>query len=577
MLLTTLTQIFASAQSQQHSISETARVADQQRLEQERQYGERIRGEQEERRKRDLQEMEERRRMEQARLEDERKTMRDQREYEMKQLEARLQRDREEGMARTERERIESSSALTIGERKLERERQEQELKAQRMRDDEERRYQREREEQERKTGRERDENNIKIERERLEWQNRWKMESEERERRERLEREERERKGKLEQDMMLSRQQEMDRKMLAEAELQRQRDSERQRAHEMAVKQMEMAAGRDREHAERMMQMARQEMENQRLGADARIRADKEDQERREQERLRHHERLLKDAELQSQKDREHAERMMQLTQMQMQNKAFGGLGELLPKAKELLSTLGMEPMDLLDRLISPPAPAEASGGAGSAWAENIPKMLGALAEMGKVALESKAKQSMPQAQIPMMMPGMMQPFMNGMGSPMPGMPGIPNLGARNQLVPLQTSEEGVSLSDVVAEESTGTPDGEMPAPSASEEETASPAEDTAQTTVQLATEAGLTLPMQKNARKAMRTLVRKLANSKEDDWYGHIAGAISNEMSIFHYVKAVTIRSALLEAGADDALAERICVAMQSSGMIPEDVPFD
>ena len=43
MLLTTLTQIFASAQSQQHSISETARMADQQRLEQERQYAERVR------------------------------------------------------------------------------------------------------------------------------------------------------------------------------------------------------------------------------------------------------------------------------------------------------------------------------------------------------------------------------------------------------------------------------------------------------------------------------------------------------------------------------------------------------
>lgn len=582
MLLTTLTQIFASAQSQQHSISETARMADQQRLEQERQYAERIRGEQEERRKRDLQEMEERRKGEQNRLEDERKQMKDQRDYEMRQLEARLSRDREEALTRADRERQEGLNSLTLAERKLERERQEQELKASRDKDEQERRYQREREEQDRKAAREKEEYNLKIERERLEWQNRWKLESEERERRDRTEREERERKSKLEQEMMIFRQQEMERRMSADAELQRQRDAERQRAHEMGVKQMEMAANRDREHAERMLQMARLEMENQRQSADVRIRSEKEDQERREQDRLRQHERLLKEAELQSQKDREHAERMMQLTQMQMQNKAFGGLGELLPKAKELLGTLGIDPADIIDRLINPPAPEPASGGGGSAWADAIPKVLGSLAEMGKVALEAKAKQNMPlpRQQVPMMMPQMMPGMMPYMGSPMPGMPGIPNLAAQNQMLAMGQAEEAEEqdgrFSDMVEQSPEEEEGGEMPAP-AEEETPAPPAEPEPPSTVQSATEAGLSLPTQKRARKAIRTLIRKLSSSKAEDWTGIIATAISNEIGIYHYVKAVTVRSALKEAGADDELCDRVCDAMKESGMVPDDVPYD
>ena len=104
-----------------------------------------------------------------------------------------------------------------------------------------------------------------------------------------------------------------------------------------------------------------------------------------------------------------------------------------------------------------------------------------------------------------------------------------------------------------------------------------ASPMAETPQSTVQIASEAGLTLPTQKCARKAIRILVRKLSNSKEEDWQNHIATAISNEIGIYHYVKAVTVRSALKEGGADDALTDRICEALQNSGMIPEDVPYE
>jgi biopolymer transport protein ExbD len=202
----------------------------------------------------------------------------------------------------------------------------------------------------------------------------------------------------------------------------------------------------------------------------------------------------------------------------------------------------------------------------------------------MGKVAMEAKARAEAPPPpprQVPMMMPGMM-PGMMPMGIPMPGMPGIPNLTQPNtQLAPVRPSAPQAGEDDFasvvdnppVEEEATET----APAEEAPAQEEAPAEEEQPVTTVSIASEAGLSLATQKRARKALRTLVRKLANSKEDDWYGHIAGAISNEMSIFHYVKAVTIRSALKESGSSDELNDRICDAMQKSGMIPEDVPYE
>lgn len=94
---------------------------------------------------------------------------------------------------------------------------------------------------------------------------------------------------------------------------------------------------------------------------------------------------------------------------------------------------------------------------------------------------------------------------------------------------------------------------------------------------TIQAATEAGLSMATQKRARKAVRTLVRKLSGTKKEDWFGHIAAAIQNEIGIYHYVKAVTVRAALLEGGADEELAQRVMEAMRESGMIPADVEFE
>jgi hypothetical protein len=631
MLLTTLTQIFASAQSQQASISETARAADQQRLEQERQYAERVRMEQEERRKRDLAEMEERRRMEQARLEDERKQLRDQREFEMKQLELRAERERQELLTKLERDKAEAAAKLALEERRLEKERQDNESRLQSMREDEQR-----------KAAVERQEIDRRGERERLEWEHRWKLESEERDRRERLareererlalleterrrmeadererrdriDREERERRAKLDSDMQALRTAEMERRARAEEDSARLRESERQRAHELALKQMEVAASRDREHAERMLQMQQLQMQEQRATMEARERREKEEASNRDADRLRQHERMLKEVELQAQKDREHAERMMQLTQMQYQQKAFGGLGELIPKAKEWLGDLGLEPADIIQRVFAP-EPQGGGGGGGGGWAEAIPKVLGSLAEMGKVAIEAQAAQkvpsrgSQPMPQQPMMMPPGI-PGMPPMGgapfaippgasvSPVPGYPGMMAVtmpagsqtgalvpaGGTALAVPGQSEAPAAEQADMnfdFGTEDTNPTDEVVEDGEAGEQEQAEPEpepEPEKPSPMAAATEAGLSMATQKRARKAIRTLVRKLGASKREDWFGHIATSIQNEIGIYHYVKAVTVHAALVEGGADETLAQNVMDAMRESGMIPADVEYE
>lgn len=680
LLLTTLTQIFASAQQQQSQMGEAARAADARRLDQERQYAERVRIEQEERRKRDIQEMEQRRKAEQDRLEDERKQLRLAREFEAKQVELRIKAESEEMQRRLEREKAEQAAKIAIEEKRLERERMENEARLRQRKEDEDRRLELEKQEIDRRS-----------QRERLEWEHRWKLEAEERDRRDRIDREEREKRAALELERRKAesdererrdridreerdrrtaaereaadlRRQELERRARMEEEASKAREQERQRQHELQLKQLESIATRDREHAERMTSLQMTALQAQRDQAEARARQERDEatlreqerqrqherllkeaelkvqQEReqaearakreheetmmREQERLRQHERLIKEAELKAQQDREHAERMMQLTQQQYQTRAFGGLGELLPKAKELLSSVGIEPTDILQRILAPEAPAGASG---SSWADAIPKVLSSLAEIGKVAVD--ASRPPPGAAAPMQpqRPAVQMPTLPGMmpmGAFPPGavqVPGAPP-GYMAVALPPGTTFPGVPAPQVAAPAAVPTPVpapvqaatqndvtsvagstptralpepgipatldfGEAASPEAllaEGEETGSVAEPAVQEeappdTTELAKNAGLTPSTIKTSRKAIRTLVRKLQGTKPDTWFGVIASALQAEMSIYHYVKAVTVREALIEGGATEDLTNRVIDAMKESSLIPPDVNYE
>ena len=85
------------------------------------------------------------------------------------------------------------------------------------------------------------------------------------------------------------------------------------------------------------------------------------------------------------------------------------------------------------------------------------------------------------------------------------------------------------------------------------------------------------MSLPEQKRARKALRALVGKLDSASTEEWLGLITEAITNEISIFSYIKAVSIRSALEEASTDTDLNDRILDALTSSGMLPGDIAVE
>lgn len=94
---------------------------------------------------------------------------------------------------------------------------------------------------------------------------------------------------------------------------------------------------------------------------------------------------------------------------------------------------------------------------------------------------------------------------------------------------------------------------------------------------TLRRSKKAGLSMQDQKKARKAIRDLGTKLGTADEEKWLGIITAAITKEVGIFYYIKAVTVYAALAEAKIEPALAERIVVAMRESGLIPDDVPYD
>ena len=621
LLLTTLTGIFANAQQQQTQMGAETRASDARRLDQERQYAERVREEQEARRLRDIQEMEQRRKAEQNRLEDERQQLRIARDTEIRQAELRMKAESEELQRRLEREKGENAVKIAMEEKRMERERLENETRLQSRKEDEDRRLNLEKQELDRRT-----------QRERLEWEHRWKLEADERERRDRIDREERERRAELEaqrrkaeseergrkdaleredrdrrasieKEASENRRLEVERRGRIEEDSSKARDQERQRQHELQLKQLDSVASRDREHAERMTTMQMAAMQSQREQADARLRQEREENQLREQERQRQHERLLKESELKAQQDREHAERMMQLSQQQLQQKTLGGLGELLPKARELLASVGIEPGDIIQRLLMPEAPA---GAAGSSWADAIPKVLSSLAEIGKVAVD--ATRVPPPAQPPaqLRVPNMQQVNIPGLPAgymavqlpagagfqPVNGIPGAPVPAAQPAATPAsQTPAPAASSTSTRAlPEPTGIDTeldfgrdapGEMlfeddDGATGSVEEPPVQEEAPPDTTA-IAKQAGLAPTTIKTARKALRTLIRRLQGTKPDMWFGTIAAALQAEMSIYHYVKAVTVREALAEGGASDDLSNRIIDSMKESGLIPSDVNYE
>ena len=83
------------------------------------------------------------------------------------------------------------------------------------------------------------------------------------------------------------------------------------------------------------------------------------------------------------------------------------------------------------------------------------------------------------------------------------------------------------------------------------------------------------LDLGIQKAARNALRKIVQKVASSPSSDWEGIITAGVVGTPDIYKYVQAVTIRKALVEAGATNGLDSQIIEAIDRTGLVGAEVP--
>jgi len=602
-------------------------------------------------------EMQRRREVERQDLDRRERELERQKEHEKAEHERKRQQEKEEWALRLERERQETEKREREMERMrevereqnrmwLERERQEMarresdlerkrdlEREELRLRDLEaERRRDSERLEAERRRELEREEIRARLEREKLEaervrqqmieererwrqemedkrraetmeWERKQASEREERERRERGDRERFERE-KMEMTQRLERERiEWERKeSMRREELSREENRRKDELH-LQQKQMEVSAQRDREHAERMLELARLEREAQREAQAQRDKAEREARELSEKDRQRQHELTMREMEIAKERDREHAERMLQLSKQQ----SSGGLSGIT-------EMLGMETPELLARIFGAGGGDEEGEEPKSGWMEVIPKVLGAVAEVGKAAMTAQAQRAMPQVDprvaaagagmsgqvaiqtpegikmIPASMLAQMQMGgMGGMAREREPMPVGPIMG---QPVSYKRRKEVIDMPEAPTRSASAEAKADAKADATVEkvienqvDEILAEATDVRSeafkiaeevNTLKRAKEAKMPLPKQKAARKAIRELGDKLSKAEESEWSGMVTEAIVTEFAIYTYIRAVSVYAALAETKMDPELAERIVKALRESGMIPDDVPF-
>ena len=295
--------------------------------------------------------------------------------------------------------------------------------------------------------------------------------------------------------------------------------------------KEMEYRLQREREESARKHQREREEREaRDRWLAEERGRRDQMEREatrEREGERQRRHERMVSEAQAASQRDREHAERMMTLSKIEMSNQAFGGLGEMLPKAKGFLKDMGMDPAEVMQRVLGQ------GQDEGSGTTELITSLLGVAGEVAKTAIASK--------NAPLMMPPPMAPPMLTQVPQMMEQPSAPPPNAQAAYA--------------------------MPGPT-----------DQAPSEVQTtpATGAGLSLQDQKKARNSLRKMIQILGTKPREEWDEIILSVLAAEPAIYGYVQAVTVRTALYEANASDYMVVEVMRGLRESPLVPHDLAY-
>jgi hypothetical protein len=633
-MMNTLTQVFAQQQEAARHQSERMRDQDNARMTQDREFFERQRQETESRRNREREEWESRRVQEREELERRRKTDNEdwerKRNEERERLQMEMRRWEETRKYEAEQFRIEAGRRETEAERRREQEREENRLRLERERLELEQRREQLRQEreqirlemEERRTREQQEfERKIAIEREERERRERadrerWERERAEAERKREDERREWERRETLRRDELTRDAQEGERKREAERQEHERREAlrreeltrevERRREEmQMQMKQMEMQAEKDRQHAERMMEMARLERESQREAQQQREKMERDSRDSQDRDRQRQHELAMREMELSKERDREHAERMLQMSKMEKS----GGLAGIT-------DMLGMDTPEVLSKIFG------GGGGGnnddGSSWADTIPKVLAAVAEVAAKTLARPGP--------PIVMPQgggnpnqevrrpAGQPNMVAVQTP-EGVKLIPaDVAARMQIIPpndrkkqpipvaLEEDDEDDFETDLPTEpmrprEKNGVvtmgtdwdaPKGEGPTAETEalrnkepDVELVPPGLEDFQTAQNInplrrAKEAGMKFSSQRAARRAIRELMPKLEKASSEEWIGVVTEALMKEPAIYEYLKVVSVYVALAEARVTPELAYKTVSEMKKSGMIPDDVPY-
>ena len=371
-------------------------------------------------------------------------------------------------------------------------------------------------------------------------------VEAENRRHRERLELEERRRR---ERD-------EYDRKMREEREY-----TERKLMKEQ--KEMELRLQREREEMTMRMQREKDEREaRERWFAEERLRRETmmaAEIREREAERQRQHERMVKEAELSAQRDREHAERMMILSKQEMSSKAMGGLTEILPKAGGFLASMGIEPKELLQRVLSPP---QEEGEKPSAWSETLPKLLGVAGDVASAALRGRAG---------------VAPVIGAPDYvPVENYPELPELNEDiyKQRQELMRQQEAQVITAETPEPQAAPQVPEGGAIHISQTGLSTGAGETPK--VSPAAQAGLSLKQQKDIRLALRNMMIQLSQADKGEWEGLITAGIMALPDIFTYINAVGVKPALVETGANEPLVRDVIIALKASSLVPSDLNY-
>ena len=368
-------------------------------------------------------------------------------------------------------------------------------------------------------------------------------VDAEDRRRREQLELEERRRRERDEYERKMQEQREYtDRKLMKEQ------------------KEMEMRLQREREEMQMRMQREKEEREaRDRWFAEERLRRESimgAEIREREADRQRQHERMVKEAELSAQRDREHAERMMILSKQELSSKAMGGLTEILPKATGFLASMGIEPRELIQRVLVPQDEEKPS-----AWSETLPKLLGVAGDVASAALRGRSGVA-----------------------PMVGGPEYVQVDEYPQLPELNEDiykqrQELLRQRQLAEQSPIITPPPTDDAPQARPEGSAIPLSETGfaePPQPSPAAKAGLSLRQQKVARDGLRELAIALTQTPKEQWQGAIAEKIMSVPDIYPYVDAVGAVAAFTETGANEPLVRDVILELKQSPLVPQDLNY-